>query len=150
MRQLVTYSVIWAYLGLATVVTLWLMWAGRYEVAIGVLAGVPVSLDPSRGFGSDPGVHRARLSSLKSRKLVATTRAPFDVPPQRSHTAVGTRRGTLIIAPNTLLVSNAIRCVSAALLERDESFACSKTVSTPQTGPQWQGAIISLSSHGRT
>ena len=39
-RQLVTYSVIWAYLGLAAVVTLWLMWAGRYEVAIGVLAGV--------------------------------------------------------------------------------------------------------------
>ena len=49
-RQLVTYSVIWAYLGLATVVTLWLMWAGRYEVAIGVLAGVAGLAGSITGF----------------------------------------------------------------------------------------------------
>ena len=49
-RQLVTYSVIWAYLGLAAVVTLWLMWAGRYEVAIGVLAGVAGLAGSITGF----------------------------------------------------------------------------------------------------
>ena len=38
-RRRVTYAVIYAYLGLAVVVV-WLMWAGRYEVAIGVLGGV--------------------------------------------------------------------------------------------------------------
>ena len=49
-RQWVTYSVIWAYLGLAAVVTLWLMWAGRYEVAIGVLAGVAGLAGSITGF----------------------------------------------------------------------------------------------------
>ena len=49
-RQIVTYSVIWAYLGLAAVVTLWLMWAGRYEVAIGVLAGVAGLAGSITGF----------------------------------------------------------------------------------------------------
>ena len=50
MRQLVTYIVIYAYLGLAVVVTLWLMWAGRYEVAIGVLAGVAGLAGSITGF----------------------------------------------------------------------------------------------------
>ena len=49
-RQWVTYSVIWAYLGLATVVIVWLMWAGRYEVAIGVLAGVAGLTGSITGF----------------------------------------------------------------------------------------------------
>ena len=49
-RQRVTYSVIWAYLGLATIVTLWLMWVGRYEVAIGVLAGVAGLAGSITGF----------------------------------------------------------------------------------------------------
>ena len=49
-RQWVTYSVIWAYLGLAAVVILWLMWAGRYEVAIGVLAGVAGLAGSITGF----------------------------------------------------------------------------------------------------
>lgn len=49
-RQLVTYVVIYAYLGLAVVVTLWLMWAGRYEVAIGVLAGVAGLAGSITGF----------------------------------------------------------------------------------------------------
>ena len=50
MRQWVTYSVIWAYLVLAGVVILWLMWAGRYEVAIGVLAGVAGLAGSITGF----------------------------------------------------------------------------------------------------
>ena len=49
-RQWVTYSVIWAYLALAATVTLWLMWAGRYEVAIGVLAGVAGLAGSITGF----------------------------------------------------------------------------------------------------
>ena len=49
-RQLVTYSVIWGYLGLAAVVIVWLMWAGRYEVAIGVLAGVAGLAGSITGF----------------------------------------------------------------------------------------------------
>ena len=49
-RQMVTYVVIYAYLGLATIVTVWLMWAGRYEVAIGVLAGVAGLAGSITGF----------------------------------------------------------------------------------------------------
>ena len=49
-RQWVTYSVIWGYLVLAGVVTVWLMWAGRYEVAIGVLAGVAGLAGSITGF----------------------------------------------------------------------------------------------------
>lgn len=49
-RQMVTYVVIYAYLGLATLVTVWLMWAGRYEVAIGVLAGVAGLAGSITGF----------------------------------------------------------------------------------------------------
>ena len=49
-RQMVTYVVIYAYLGLATMVTLWLMWAGRYEVAIGVLTGVAGLAGSITGF----------------------------------------------------------------------------------------------------
>lgn len=49
-RQMVTYVVIYAYLGLATFVTVWLMWAGRYEVAIGVLAGVAGLAGSITGF----------------------------------------------------------------------------------------------------
>ena len=49
-RQLVTYVVIYTYLALAVAVTLWLMWAGRYEVAIGVLAGVAGLAGSITGF----------------------------------------------------------------------------------------------------
>ena len=49
-RQLVTYVVIYTYLGLAVAVTLWLMWAGRYKVAIGVLAGVAGLAGSITGF----------------------------------------------------------------------------------------------------
>ena len=49
-RQRVTYSVIWAYLMFSSVVTLWLMWDGRYEVAIGVLAGVAGLAGSITGF----------------------------------------------------------------------------------------------------
>ena len=49
-RQMVTYVVIYTYLGLAVAVTLWLMWAGRYEVAIGVLAGVAGLAGSITGF----------------------------------------------------------------------------------------------------
>ena len=49
-RQMVTYVVIFTYLGLAVAVTLWLMWAGRYEVAIGVLAGVAGLAGSITGF----------------------------------------------------------------------------------------------------
>ena len=49
-RQWVTYLVIWAYLGLAAIVTLWLMWVERYEVAIGVLAGAAGLAGSTTGF----------------------------------------------------------------------------------------------------
>ena len=49
-RQWVTYSVIWGYLVFAGVVIVWLMWAGRYEVAIGVLAGVAGLAGSITGF----------------------------------------------------------------------------------------------------
>ena len=49
-RRCVTYAVIYAYLGLATIVVLWLMWAGRYEVAIGVLGGVAGLAGSISGF----------------------------------------------------------------------------------------------------
>ncbi|MCY4259776.1 MAG: hypothetical protein OXC91_05895 [Rhodobacteraceae bacterium] len=39
-RRWVTYGAIGAYLILAAVVVVWLMWAGRYDLAIGVLGGV--------------------------------------------------------------------------------------------------------------
>lgn len=39
-RVRVTYGAVFVYLLLAAMVTIWLMWAGRYEVAIGVLGGV--------------------------------------------------------------------------------------------------------------
>ena len=39
-RRWVTYGAIGAYLVLAAIVVIWLMWAGRYDLAIGVLGGV--------------------------------------------------------------------------------------------------------------
>ena len=39
-RRCVTYGAIGAYLILAAIVVVWLMWAGRYDLAIGVLGGV--------------------------------------------------------------------------------------------------------------
>ena len=39
-RRCVTYGAIGAYLVLAAVVVVWLMWAGRFDLAIGVLGGV--------------------------------------------------------------------------------------------------------------
>lgn len=49
-RRCVTYAVIYAYLGLATIVVVWLMWAGRYEIAIGVLGGVAGLAGSIAGF----------------------------------------------------------------------------------------------------
>ena len=49
-RQRVTYAAIYTYLGLASLVVLWLMWAGRYEVAIGVLGGVAGLAGSISGF----------------------------------------------------------------------------------------------------
>lgn len=49
-RRLVTYGAISAYLILAIVVVGWLMWAGRHEVAIGVLGGVAGLAGSISGF----------------------------------------------------------------------------------------------------
>lgn len=49
-RRWVTYAVIYAYLGLAAIVIVWLMWAGRHEVAIGVLGGVAGLAGSISGF----------------------------------------------------------------------------------------------------
>ena len=49
-RVYVTYGVIGAYLFLATIVVVWLMWAGRHEVAIGVLGGVAGLAGSIAGF----------------------------------------------------------------------------------------------------
>ena len=49
-RRYVTYAVIYAYLALAGIVIVWLMWAGRYEVAIGVLGGVAGLAGSIAGF----------------------------------------------------------------------------------------------------
>ena len=49
-RRWVTYAVIYGYLLLAGIVILWLMWAERYEVAIGVLGGVAGLAGSISGF----------------------------------------------------------------------------------------------------
>ena len=49
-RVYVTYGVIGVYLLLAAIVIVWLMWAGRYEVAIGVLGGVAGLAGSIAGF----------------------------------------------------------------------------------------------------
>ena len=49
-RQRVTYAAIFAYLALAFIVVVWLMWAGRYEIAIGVLGGVAGLAGSISGF----------------------------------------------------------------------------------------------------
>ena len=49
-RRKITYWVILAYLLLAAIVVIWLMWAGRYEVAIGVLGGVAGLAGSISGF----------------------------------------------------------------------------------------------------
>ena len=72
-RQCVTYAVIWAYLLLATIVTLWLMWAGRYEVAIGVLAGVAGLAGSITGFWFG-----SRRPSSAPEPEQATARPPGD------------------------------------------------------------------------
>lgn len=49
-RIYVTYGSIGAYLVLASIVIVWLMWAGRHEVAIGVLGGVAGLAGSITGF----------------------------------------------------------------------------------------------------
>ena len=49
-RRWVTYGVIYGYLLLAGVVIVWLMWAEKYEVAIGVLGGVAGLAGSISGF----------------------------------------------------------------------------------------------------
>ena len=49
-RRVVTYSVIGVYLALACLVVVWLMWAGRYDLAIGVLGGVAGIAGSITGF----------------------------------------------------------------------------------------------------
>ena len=49
-RIRVTYWVIFAYLVLAAIVVIWLMWADKHEVAIGVLGGVAGLAGSISGF----------------------------------------------------------------------------------------------------
>ena len=49
-RIFVTYASIGMYLILALIIIIWLMWAGRYEVAIGVLGGVAGLAGSITGF----------------------------------------------------------------------------------------------------
>ena len=49
-RRWITYVSIFSYLALAALVIVWLMWAGRYEVAIGVLGGVAGLAGSISGF----------------------------------------------------------------------------------------------------
>jgi len=49
-RRYVTYGAIGVYLALAFIVVCWLMWAGRHEVAIGVLGGVAALAGSISGF----------------------------------------------------------------------------------------------------
>ena len=49
-RQRVTYAAIYTYLVLAAFVVVYLMWAGRYEIAIGVLGGVAGLAGSISGF----------------------------------------------------------------------------------------------------
>lgn len=49
-RRWVTYYAIVGYLVLAAFVVVWLMWAGRYELAIGVLSGVASLAGSISGF----------------------------------------------------------------------------------------------------
>ena len=59
-RRWVTYGAIGAYLVLAAVVVVWLMWAGRYDLAIGVLGGVGGLAGSISGSGSARGDRTAR------------------------------------------------------------------------------------------
>ena len=49
-RIFVTYASIGMYLILALIIIIWLMWAGRHEVAIGVLGGVAGLAGSITGF----------------------------------------------------------------------------------------------------
>ena len=49
-RIYITYASIGMYLILASIVIVWLMWAGRHEVAIGVLGGVAGLAGSITGF----------------------------------------------------------------------------------------------------
>ena len=49
-RRWVTYAVIYGYLGLAGAVILWLMYEGKYEMAIGVLGGISGLAGSVAGF----------------------------------------------------------------------------------------------------
>ena len=49
-RRVVTYGAIYGYLILAAIAVLWLLWVGRYEVAIGVLGGVAGLAGSISGF----------------------------------------------------------------------------------------------------
>ena len=49
-RRRVTYGAIYGYLLFAGIVIVWLTWAGRYEVAIGVLGGVASLAGSISGF----------------------------------------------------------------------------------------------------
>ena len=49
-RHLVSYSAIGAYLILAAIVVVWLMWAGQYGMAIGVLSVIGGLAVATSGF----------------------------------------------------------------------------------------------------
>ena len=49
-RRLVTYASIFGYIILASFVVVWLMCAGRYEIAIGVLGGIAGLAGSISGF----------------------------------------------------------------------------------------------------
>ena len=62
-RRWVTYWAIGAYLALAAIVVVWLMWAGRYDLAIGVLGGVGGLAGSISGFWF--GSRRPRSSTTE-------------------------------------------------------------------------------------
>ena len=49
-RRVVTYAVIFTYLGLASVITVWLVCQGKSETALAVLGGVGTTTASITGF----------------------------------------------------------------------------------------------------
>ena len=124
-RQLVTYSVIWAYLGLAAVVTLWLMWAGRYEVAIGVLAGVAGLAGSITGFWfGSPRAGASRSAASAASRFTSAARGRRATPrPERRYFC---RHGTPPIS------SREARCGSASIdCRREHTMVRTASSSAP-------------------
>ncbi len=65
-RRCVTYASIFGYISLAGIVIVWLMWAGRYEIAIGVLGGIAGLAGSISGFWF--GSRRSKSSEAPENK----------------------------------------------------------------------------------